>query len=136
MDFEFYPLSDELVFVRWHRNPTPVSQDAYLYELELLLDAARHHLYVICDVSEGQLSDGLAKQYLAKLRQHPHWGGSVSFGQAAVADARGRRAAPRPLTGPDTSVRDVEDALDYLEGLKPGITTHSIDRRALETLYG
>ena len=136
MDFEVYPLSDELIFVRWHRNPTPVSQDAYLYELEVLLDAARHRLYMISDVSEGQLSDKLAKQYLAKLHQHPHWGGCVSFGQAAVADGAGRRRAPRSLSGPDASVRDVEDALDYLEGLKPGITAHSIDRQALETLYG
>ncbi len=136
MDFEIFWLSAELVFVRWFCRPTPESEDMYLYELETLLDSTRTRQYILSDQSRGGVHGADALCQLAELTHHTCWGAAVSYGQkmAEVMYADAMRPYTRTLN-PETLVYSVEDALDYLEVLKPGITA-PVDREILELLYG
>jgi hypothetical protein len=137
MDFELHTLSDELIFVRWHRNPTPGSENAFLSVLEMLLDESCSRLYLITDAREGLLTSPRALRRIVELCQHPQFGGAVSYGQKIAAgkyfDLFRRMTAPADHS--EELVQTVDEALDHLESLKPGLTTF-IDREALELLYG
>src|SRR5690606_13966564 len=136
MDFELYRLSNELIFVRRGQNPDSTSVNAYLQTLEKLLDTANHKLYFISDLGSADVSDRRALHGLAELTWHHHWGGSVAYGQGmnarAYADVVRHRAAP---VHHSDLMWGVEQALDYLESLKPGVTA-TIDREVMELLYG
>lgn len=137
MDFELHTLSDDLLFVRWRRDPTPASENALLSLLGMLLDEACNQLYLITDARDGILTSPRALRWMAELARHPQFGGAVAYGQKVVAgmyfDTFRRMAAPGD--GLESMVQTVDEALDYLEALRPGITS-AVNREALELLYG
>lgn len=136
MDFELYCLSDELIFVRWYRKPTPSSENAYLQEITALLNSARTRLFFLSDLSSGYITHMDTLCRLADLSRHKNWGCAVSYGQKMAAGVYVDTI--RQITGTlntDTLVYSIEDALDHLEVMRPGITA-LIDREVLELLYG
>jgi hypothetical protein len=136
MDFELYRLSNELIFVRWGQHPDSTSVNVYLQTLEKLLNTANRKLYFISDLGGGDISDSRALRRLAELTWHHHWGGSVAYGQGM--NARAYVDVVRHLAAPahhSDLMWSVEQALDYLESLKPGVTA-TVDREVMELLYG
>ena len=137
MDFELYSLSDELVFVRWLRPADALSEKIFLDLAEMLLDEACGRVYFLHDLSDGALLSNGALLHMEDLAQHPNWGGKVFYGHmitsTAYVDVFDRATSSTAL---DDEVYSIEEALDLLERQQPGITTRSIDRQALELLYG
>ena len=137
MDFELHTLSDDLLFVRWLHNPVPASESAFLSLLEMLLDEACGRVYLITDARDGLLISPRALRWMAELSRHPQFGGAIAYGQKAAStmyfDAFRRMVAPGDQQ--ENMVQTVDEALDHLEVLKPGVTA-TIDREVLELLYG
>jgi hypothetical protein len=137
MDFELHTLSDDLLFVRWLNNPAPASESAFLSLLEMLLDEACIRIYLLTDARDGLLTSPRALRWMAELSRHPQFGGAIAYGQKAAAtmyfDTFRRMAAPSDQS--ENMVHTVDEALDRLELMKPGLTA-SIDREVLELLYG
>jgi hypothetical protein len=137
MDFELHTLSDELLFVRWRRNPTPASESAFLSLLGMLLDEACGAVYLITDAHDGLLTSPRALRWMTELSYHAQFGGAVTYGQkvAAAAQFGAFRRMAAPGEQQENMVQTVDEALDHLEALKPGVTA-PIDREVLELLYG
>ena len=136
MDFELHTLSDELLFVRWLHHPAPVSENAFLSLLEMLLDETCVPVYLITDAHEGVLTSPRALRYMSELSRHKHFGGAVTYGQTGAAGARFDVFRHMAASGyRDSMVRTIDEALDHLEALKPGVTS-DIEREVLELLYG
>ncbi|MBZ0299084.1 MAG: hypothetical protein K8J31_05055 [Anaerolineae bacterium] len=136
MEYELHAISEDLIFVRWLHDPTPMAENAYLSLLEMLLDEACEPLYLIVDVRDGQPTSPRMLRRVAELSQHPYFGGSVSYGHKAHASAHLEAFRRRAVPGHhEDMVETVGHALDYLDRLKPGVTAR-IDRGGLELLYG
>jgi hypothetical protein len=137
MDFELHTLSDDLLFIRWRHNPTPASENALLSLLGMLLDEACNQVYFITDARDGILTSPRALRWMAELTRHEQFGGAVAYGQKMAAgvyfDAFRRLAAPNDQQ--ENMVQTVDEALDHLEALRPGVTS-TINREMLELLYG
>lgn len=137
MDFDLHTLSDNLLFVRWRHDPAPASENAFLSLLGMLLDEACSRIYLIMDARDGLLTSPRALRWMAELSRHENFGGAVTYGQRATAGVsfNNFRRMAAPGSQPQAMVQTVDEALDHLQALDPGVTA-SIDREALELLYG
>ncbi len=128
MKYIIHRLSPDLVLITWVGLPQTGTRVelAFLAELKQLLDQADQPFYLISDLRQGRIVDvGLLKQ-LADLTQHKNWAGSSAFANnpisAIFVDTFTKFAHF------DKGHREIwdtpEEALAYLESLKPGITAN------------
>lgn len=117
------PLSDKLIYIRWTTSPTVVDAEEFIRTLKKLLNEQETPVYFISDLRHGQITNAGTIQKLAELTAHPNWAGSTAFGNTLVAtifvDIFKRLKGAK-------SDREIwptaQQALDYLEGISPGLT--------------
>lgn len=116
-------LSSNLIFIRWHRMPTPVSEDAFIQTLEQFVERAAGPIYFVSDLEKGHISNVRALRRMADLTKHRNWGGGVSYGRniatGVYVQTFKRMAAPNLENNMAASAAE---ALAFLENLKPGLT--------------
>ncbi len=126
--YEFIRLSDELVYIRWDRMPSKEDNVRYIAELRDLLDHAQHPLYFISDLRRGHLSDTRTIQELSRLASHKNWGAGTSFASGEINQPVKKifvglfvnLSRDKSRTGQITG--SLDEALEYLEEVKPGVT--------------
>lgn len=128
--YEIRKLTDELVLITWFRSPVPNSQDEhnYIEELRSMLDTSENELYFISDLRLGRIMGAKTLQRLGDLSHHANWAGSTAFSQNPVTSlfVRNFAVSGRNVDMKDELKKTLDEALNYLETLKPGIT-RSID---------
>ncbi|MBZ0282824.1 MAG: hypothetical protein K8L97_18945 [Anaerolineae bacterium] len=120
-------LSDELVFIKWHKihKETTQPEAAFIDELRRLLEQAEHPLYFLSDLRLARIVDVNTLQRLGKLTQHPNYGGGVAFSEDIISTIFVNlfsKFAADPKKGESVMYKKVEEALTHLEKLKPGLT--------------
>ena len=126
MDYIIRQLHDELVYIRWFRVPLPngTVENQYLEELKACLDNAEKPTYFISDLRDGSLISMKAIQKLGHLTTHENWAGSTAFTQSPVTGifVRSFKSFARRSESQNEMQTTLEDALGFLESLKPEIT--------------
>jgi hypothetical protein len=133
MPFTFTALPNNLYFIRWEGGKaTRTDGQQYILMFESLLAKATSPIYFITDLRQGHIGDIDILRRLSKLSSHPFWGGGTAFGNAPESEVFASffaRMVERQRRDDDVWPRP-EQALAYLEALKPGIT-QGIDWAAL-----
>lgn len=127
MDYQIIRLSEELVYIRWHRTPRLNSgvDTQFLADLQTLLDEAPKPQYFISDLRHGRITDMRSIRQLGQLTKHKNWAGSSAFSQDPITGIlvqSFRTFSPGQLDTNDEIQAVPADALKFLEQLKPGIT--------------
>lgn len=128
MPYKFINLSDELILIRWLRTPSKEEGAQFITEFTALLDQAPHPLYILSDLRQGHISDARTIQDLSRLASHKNLGAGTAFASGTV-----ERSLKGIFVGLFVSLsRDrsrvgqiagsLDEALEYLEEAKPGIT--------------
>ena len=128
MPYHFHALSVDLYLIRWDRVPTSAEATRFIDDHVRLLDEARHPLYFISDLRRGYIHEVAIVRQLARLVEHPNYGGSTAFGNRSrpIAGvfvslfwhfARDRNPAEQDDMWPTPG-----EAIRQLEEMKPGIT--------------
>jgi hypothetical protein len=136
MPYELRSLSDELVYIRWNRMPTKEDGIQYIADLKRLLDQAPHPLYFLSDLRRGHLSDAYTIQQLSRLASHQNWGAGTAFASGEISQpVKGIFVGLFVSLSRDKSrtgqmAGSLDEALEYLEEVKPGVTK-SVDWKAV-----
>ena len=140
-DWTFYPmrydsfydlrqLTDELIFVKWYKTANEFTrpESDYIDDLRKRLADAQQPLYFLSDLRTGRIIDVGILQKLGALTRHANYGGGSAFSEDVIssmfvgvfskfADAE---------KGSSVFYKTIDDALAYLEALKPEVT-QSVD---------
>lgn len=124
MDYETRKLSDQIVFIQWHRNPTsPDIERAFLEDLRTYLDTASQPICFFSDLRQGHITNFYTLRKLGTMTGHPNWLGSVAYGQRLATDLYVNTFERLSVQQKgDQMVYKLQDALNSLEALQPGIT--------------
>jgi hypothetical protein len=131
-DYLVQKLSDELIYIRWHQTPGDKSRRDYLKDIQQLLDETTHPLYFISDLRHGRISDLNTLRALIKILDTDKYGGSSSFCEDPTTRflAGAFEAFTGTIEGKDKTCDTPDEAVAFLETLKPGLTEH-IDWKAV-----
>lgn len=134
MYYQITPLTPELVFIKWYRlaKPGTIPEKNFVEDLRARLENASGKLYFISDLRDGRIMDVRLLQQLSGLVKAPNWGDGTAFANDPIskmfANVFARFAEKIHLR------REIwdspEEAIAYLESVKPGITA-GIDWRQL-----
>lgn len=128
MDYTITKLSPELYYVRWLEAPQigSSSERQYITDIHVILDETPMPIFVISDLRQGRISNAMVLRELGKLANHPKIAGSTGFSSDPVTSLMMgvfKQYANRVLRGTDHQTWETpEEAIVYLERLKPGIT--------------
>lgn len=128
MPYEVRCLSDELVYIRWNRMPSKEDGARYIAELRRLLDQAPQPLYFLSDLRRGHLSDAHTIQELSRLASHKNWGAGTAYASGEISQPiKGIFVGLFVSLSRDKSrtgqiAGSLDEALEYLEEAKPGVT--------------
>ncbi len=116
-------LNEHLVFIKWQATPTIEQGLQFLDELHALLDKTDHRLYFLSDLRNGYIQHPHLIRRLSQLADHPHFGGGTAFSHLHLNHPMLRlwKCFTHTTNTSQTWPR-LEDALDYLESLQPGVT--------------
>lgn len=125
--YDLRQVSDELIFIKWYKtaNDFTLSEADYIDDLRNRITTAPHPLYFLSDLRQGRIVDVGILQRLGSLTRHPNYGGGSAFSEDVIssmfvgvfskfADAK---------KGSSVFYKTIDQALAYLEALKPGVTT-------------
>ena len=134
LDYEITQLSDELIFIRWYATPRlgSPSERQFLADLRALLDNTQQPIYFVSDLRNGRIINLSTIQKLGKLFNHTNWGGSTAFSSDPITSMMvGMFSRFAHREKPEDEIWNTpEEALAYLETIKPGLT-EGIDWAAL-----
>ncbi|GAB4545998.1 MAG: hypothetical protein OHK0023_05110 [Anaerolineae bacterium] len=138
MYYEIRPLSDQLYFIRWFPTPAenrrPESQ--YVWEIADILRKAEQPLYFLSDLRLGRITNVSILQQLAKVINHSKYGGSTAFSESLMSElfvgVFSRFADPGEAE--HAFYKTLDQALGYLERIKPGITAEINWETVVKTL--
>lgn len=126
MDYIITRLNDELVFIRWYRTPAAHSgcEDQFLAELECLLNESPVPMFFISDLRKGRIANVRSIQRLGALTRHKNWAGSTAFSKDPVTSllVRSFQMFARTAQSKNEIQTTPEEALSFIESLKPGVT--------------
>lgn len=126
--YKITQLTSELVYIKWQRF---AQDDQYrdeqhvVNDLRTLLDHTACPLYVLSDLRGGRITDVNRLKQLAELTHHPNFGGSAAFAKdplATIFVGVFRQLTRRDQQNPEIYDQP-EEAIGFLESLKPGLTT-------------
>ncbi|MBI5958143.1 MAG: hypothetical protein HY866_05380 [Chloroflexi bacterium] len=126
MDYQINSVSDQLVYIRWFREPEEErSVEKFLQDLKQVLDNSPHPVYILSDLREGRLKNVGDVRRLAELvSNHPRFASGTSFSQDAYTpvfvDLFSKFAHQTDRASEIWPT--LEQALGYLEVLAPGVT--------------
>ncbi|MEO0561155.1 MAG: hypothetical protein AAF125_03525 [Chloroflexota bacterium] len=116
-------LAPDLLFIRWHGNPSNREGLQFAADLAAYYDAADAPVYTLADLSGGFISDMGVIAHLSGLSRHEHHGGGVTFGGDYRADVfvgmYERMAHP---TDNRNWYPTIAEAIQELERRVPGVT--------------
>jgi hypothetical protein len=128
MAYRFINLSDELVLIRWNRVPSKEEGHQFIAEFRALLDKAAHLLYILSDLRQGHISDARTLQELSRLASHKNLGAGTAFA-SGMADQSLKGifvglfvSLSRDKSRVGQIAGSLDEALEYLEEAKPGVT--------------
>lgn len=124
--YDLRQLSDELVFVKWYKtaNTSTKPESEYIEDLRRLLKESPHPLYFLSDLRQGRIVDVGILQKLGTLTQHENYGGGAAFSEDVISSMFVGIFSKFATAEKGSSVfyKTIDDALSYLEALKPGVT--------------
>ena len=125
--YDLRQVSDELIFIKWYKaaNEHTRPENEYIDDLRQRIVTSPQPLYFLSDLRQGRIVDVGILQRLGSLTRHPNYGGGSAFSEDVVssmfvgvfskfADAE---------KGSSVFYKTIDQALAYLEALKPGVTT-------------
>ena len=128
--YDLRQLTDELIFIKWYKSASQLThpEAEYIEDLRRRLAESPHPLYFLSDLRQGRIIDVGILQKLGALTRHANYGGGSAFSEDVIssmfvgvfskfADAK---------KGSSVFYKTIDDALAYLEALKPGVTA-SVD---------
>ncbi len=125
----FYNLrqvTDELIFVKWYKtaNASTKPESEYIEVLRHLLKESPHPLYFLSDLRQGRIVDVGILQKLGILTKHENYGGGAAFSEDVISSMFVGIFSKFATAEKGSSVfyKTIDDALSYLEALKPGVT--------------
>lgn len=125
--YDLRPLTDELIFVKWYKvaNAFTRPEVEYIDDLRQRLSESPHPLYFLSDLRAGRIMDVGILQKLGNLTRHANYGGGSAFSEDVVASMFVGIFSKFAAAEKGTSVfyKTIDDALGYLEALKPGVTS-------------
>ncbi|MBL8153653.1 MAG: hypothetical protein JNM70_05660 [Anaerolineae bacterium] len=117
------PLSDKLIYIRWTKSPAVMEAEEFIRTLKKFLNEREAPVYFISDLRKGQITNAGTIQKLAELTRHANWAGSTAFGNTLVAAIFVDIFKRLKRTKSDREIWPTpQQALDYLEGISPGVT--------------
>lgn len=122
--YELVQLAPDLVLIRWSRSPTAAEGYDFIQALHQLMDAAAVPQYFISDLRKGRITQADILQRLGQVTTHANWAGSTAFGggfASKVYVGLFDRLRPTRTAAPEIWPH-ADEALAYLEKLKPGLT--------------
>lgn len=130
------PLTDELIYIRWHKLPVDGSrpQTEFIADLRNRLDSADRPLYFLSDLRVARITEVKTLKQLADLSQHPNCAAGVAFSESLVSSIYVgvfERFVSESAGDDSTCYSSLEEAVAHLEALKPGLTQRVDWRRAL-----
>jgi hypothetical protein len=123
-DYSIHHLSNELIFIQWHRTASFSSEDAFLKAIRVLLEEAPQPLYFLSDLRKGRITTVRTLQRLSELTKHSNWAGSTAFSQqpsTKMLIGSFQKFAQRS-TSKNEQHETLEEALAFLESLKEELT--------------
>lgn len=124
-------ISNRLYLVVWDGVPKfdEDTGENYLEAIRSIIEGADEPIYFISDLRRGRIASSVTLTKLARILDHPNFGGGTSFSKNPAADIavslfRMRALRNRASTGEESPeiYEKPEDALAYIESLEPGIT--------------
>lgn len=126
MFYRIILLTSELVFIKWYRlaQPGTVPEKQIVDDMRRILDTASGKLYFISDLRDGRIMDIRLLQQSAKSIQHPNWGEGTAFAQDAMSKMFAKVYAQfaKKIEVRREIWDTPEEAIAYLESIKPGIS--------------
>lgn len=125
MAYEIIPLSDELYYIHWQRSPSLEEGLRYTDEIIQILNRASCKLYFIADLRKGHISHVETLRKMSDAAKHPNYGGATAFSKSPLSSIFvSVYLRFTQLKGKQNNdfFNSYKGALDYLEGLKPGVT--------------
>ncbi len=124
MAYEFHYLSPELVLITWARYPTLGEENQFLQEHTEQLENAEHPLYFISDLRQGRVITLGTINKMSQLAKYPNYGGGTAFSEDPISRimVKSFRTLSREASEKTAMFDTVEEALVFLESLKPDIT--------------
>lgn len=116
-------LKENLVYIEWESFPSTNQVLQFLQELERMLNEATCPLYFLSDLRRGYILQTHLIHRLGDLSTHPNFGGGTAFSEVNKTNAFLRLW--KQFTGNKNTSQTwprLEDALEYLEGVQPGLT--------------
>jgi hypothetical protein len=129
-------LSDALVFIQWTTTqPRYADEDAFISEMEDLLDDAGTPLYFLSDLRQGRISNPMVIVRLSQLTRHANWAGSTAFSENTLTHQFVRNFRNWTFSGSSNNEMHTtpDEAIAFLEHLKPGISEGIDWERVLDT---
>jgi len=125
-DYTITSLSEELVLIRWHRSPGAKVEDDYLHELKRLLDAASKPQFFLSDLRRGRIIGMRSIKQLSEFTSHKNWAGSTAFSKDPISKmlVGNFRAFSSNSESRNEMHNTPEEAIAFLESLKPGLTSN------------
>ncbi len=125
--YDLRQVTDELIFIKWYKTANAFTrpESEYIEDLRRRLKDSPHPLYFLSDLRQGRIIDVGILQKLGSLTRHVNYGGGSAFSEDVIssmfvgifskfADAE---------KGSSVFYKTIDQALSYLEALKPGVTT-------------
>ena len=125
--YDLRQVTDELIFVKWYKSANEFTHPEadYIEDLRRRLSQSRFPLYFLSDLRKGRIIDVGILQKLGSLTSHPNYGGGSAFSEDVIssmfvgifskfADAE---------KGSSVFYKTIDEALAYLEALKPGMAS-------------
>lgn len=126
--YKIVQLTSELVYIKWLRfaeDAQYVEEQHIITDLRQLLDNTSCPLYVLSDLRGGRITEVTRLKQLAALTHHPNFGGSAAFAKDPLSTIFA--GVFRQLTRNNQQNPEIyelpEEAIGFLESLKPGLTT-------------
>jgi hypothetical protein len=126
--YDLRQVTDELIFIKWYKTATALThpESKYIEDLRNRLHTSPHPLYFLSDLRQGRIIDVSILQKLGSLTRHPHYGGGSAFSEDVISSMFVGIFSKFATAEKGSSVfyKRIDEALAYLEALKPGVTAN------------
>ena len=134
MYYDLRFLTDELLFIKWYRVASAKTrpQAEFVDDITRRLNEAKGPVYFLSDLRLARVMDVATLQQMGQLTRHPNYGGGTAFSRDTLSNifVRVFSRFAEPSKGNGDFFETLEEALAYLESLKPGIAA-KVDWKSL-----